>query len=183
MELDPKPDLHNAEAKLRIPEELKPWLMDDWDMVVKQNQLFHLPARKNVDSVLVDYENCERISQNASDEWMRQIKEAVIGIRAYFEVMLGSQLLYKFERPQYAEIIEKYPDVSMSQIYGAPHLLRLFVKSEQMINSTALDEQGLALLLEHLHRFLDYLANNVSVLFNYKEYDFASPEYYRRAFC
>ena len=33
-----------------------------------------------------------------------QMKEVCDGVREYFDAMLGAQLLYKFERPQYADV-------------------------------------------------------------------------------
>ena len=38
------------------------------------------------------------------------ILEVTAGLREYFNVMLGSQLLYKFEREQHADIMKEHPD-------------------------------------------------------------------------
>lgn len=109
------------------------------------------------------------------------VNEVVAGIKEYFNVMLGTQLLYKFERPQYAEILADHPDAPMSQVYGAPHLLRLFVRIGAMLAYTPLDEKSLALLLNYLHDFLKYLAKNSSALFSASDYEVAPPEYHRKA--
>uniref|UniRef100_H3CVZ0 Mortality factor 4-like protein 1 n=1 Tax=Tetraodon nigroviridis TaxID=99883 RepID=H3CVZ0_TETNG len=171
---------NRVEVKVKIPEELKPWLVDDWDLVTRQKQLFHLPAKKSVETVLEDYANYKK-SKGNSDNKEYAVNEVVAGIREYFNVMLGTQLLYKFERPQYAEMLAEHPEMPMSQVYGAPHLLRLFVRIGAMLAYTPLDEKSLALLLSYLEDFLKYLVKHSSALFSATDYEVAPPEYHRKA--
>ncbi|XP_039651716.1 mortality factor 4-like protein 1 isoform X3 [Perca fluviatilis] len=172
---------NRVEVKVKIPEELKPWLVDDWDLITRQKQLFHLPAKKNIETVLEDYANYKKSKANSDNNREFAVNEVVAGIREYFNVMLGTQLLYKFERPQYAEIMAEHPDMPMSQVYGAPHLLRLFVRIGAMLAYTPLDEKSLALLLSYLQDFLKYLVKNSSTLLSATDYEVAPPEYHRKA--
>lgn len=66
------------------------------------------------------------------------MEEVIAGLKLYFNKALGSMLLYKFERQQYADIRKKYPKKEMSDIYGAEHLLRIFGKaSARLLTSFA----------------------------------------------
>uniref|UniRef100_A0A2K6T398 Chromo domain-containing protein n=1 Tax=Saimiri boliviensis boliviensis TaxID=39432 RepID=A0A2K6T398_SAIBB len=149
-------------------------------LIIRQKQLFYLPAKENVDSILEDYANYKK-SHGNTDNKEYAVNEFVAGIKEYLSVMLGTQLLYKFERTQYAEILADHPDASMSQVYGAPHLLRLFVRIGAMLTCTPLDEKSLALLLNYLHDFLKYLAKNSATLFSASDYEVAPPEYRQKA--
>ncbi|XP_037677862.1 mortality factor 4-like protein 2 [Choloepus didactylus] len=171
---------NKMEVKVEIPEELKPWLVEDWDLVTNQKQLFQLPAKKNADAILEEYANCKK-SQGNYDNEEYAVNEVVGGIKEYFNVMLGTQLLYKFEKPQYAEILAAHPDALMSQVYGAPHLLRLFVRIGEMLAYTPFDKKSLVLLYSSLHDFLKYLAKNATTLFTTSDYKVASAEYQCKA--
>ena len=139
----------------------------------------------------------------------------------YFTRLLGMQLLYKFERPQYAVILEQhkgnvfteqiteaqpaaeptegYPtvgynfrkrkkclllqslgflfsslhhfkinpadlslvlDKSVADIYGAEHLLRLFVKIGELLAFTELDNTAIELLQNHIHSLMDFIGGS-----------------------
>ena len=104
--------------KILMPESLRIWLIDDFDFIIQQNKIFRLPSKKSITHILNDYMDF-KIKKKYMDEWdsfddskesenekyVNSMSENVNGLIKYFNSMLGSQLLYKFERLQYAEVI------------------------------------------------------------------------------
>uniref|UniRef100_A0A182QZI4 Chromo domain-containing protein n=1 Tax=Anopheles farauti TaxID=69004 RepID=A0A182QZI4_9DIPT len=162
--------MSKVEVKIKIPDELKVWLVDDWDAISRQNKLLELPAKVTVQEIVDNYVQYKKQSKVTTATKETAVTDIGNGIVEYFNVMLGSQLLYKFERPQYAEIIQGNPGVPMAKIYGSVHLLRLFVKLGPMLAFTSLDEKSIQTSLGHVQDFLKYLVKNSSTLFNMQHY-------------
>lgn len=172
--------LCRVEIKIKIPDELKPWLVDDWDAINRQHKLLDIPAKTTVKDIIDAYIQSKKASKSNTQNKEVAVSDVTSGLISYFDVMLGSQLLYKSERPQYAEILQTHPSTPMSNIYGAFHLLRLFVRLGSMLAFTSLDEKSVQLLMVNLTDFLKYLVKNNATLFTMQQFVNISPEYYRK---
>ncbi|EEF37426.1 protein MRG1 isoform X2 [Ricinus communis] len=147
-------------VKIQIPSTLKKQLVDDWEFVIQQDKLVRLPRSPNVDDILTKY-----LEYRSKKDGMMtdSIGEILKGIRCYFDKALPVMLLYKKERHQYDDAVEN--DASPSTIYGAEHLLRLFVKLPELLAYVNIEEETLARLQQKLLDFLKFLQKNQSTFF------------------
>lgn len=171
--------LSKIEVKIKIPDELKQCLADDWDAITRQHKLLDIPAKITVQDIVDQYINLKKSAKSTNACKELAISDVLNGVIEYFNVMLGSQLLYKFERPQYAEILQQYSDTPLSKLYGSFHLLRLFVKLGSMLGYSALDEKSMQMLLVHLHDFLKFMVKNSATFFSMSSFVNVTPEYHR----
>ncbi|GMS91737.1 hypothetical protein PENTCL1PPCAC_13912, partial [Pristionchus entomophagus] len=183
-----------------IPEKLKALMLDDNDLIKRQSKLAKLPAQYTVDMIikayaddlagdhnmagndqmLVDYGNG---GGKQKDEVMHKhdMVRSSKGVLDYFNVLLGSQLLYSSERAQYREFCQnpaagapgvkvdkkKTPEledltITPSSIYGLPHLVRLFVRIGPLLGQGAFGDQALVLIFKHMHDLLVFLSKNAA---------------------
>ncbi|KAI1816427.1 MRG-domain-containing protein [Poronia punctata] len=173
--------------KLIIPDVLKAFLVDDWENVTKNMQLVPLPHPKPVTKILEDYTAYEMPKRPVDSSHGDILEETLAGLKEYFDKSLGRILLYKFERPQYAEVHKKCnsadPDFqgkAASDIYGAEHLCRLIVSLPELIAQTNMDQQSVNRLREEIVKFSTWLSKHAEDYF-VSSYETPSTDYSDKA--
>ncbi|KAG1750642.1 MRG-domain-containing protein [Suillus paluster] len=194
------------EMKLNVPEVLKVLLVDDWEAITKNSQLVTVPRSPTVVDILQEFkdyvmglgkntasaplssiptsDSCAILSSSLREPEL-VLPTIISGLQVYFDRSLGANLLYRFERPQYAEMRKQYvtgPKVlvglekDMSSIYGAEHLLRMLVSLPQMVASSTMDAESVGLVRDYVNELLTFMVNERSRLF-LTEYESSSLQY------
>ena len=106
-------------------------------------QLVPLPRDPTAASILASFLESKEEKGTSTPLQLRRFQELMEGIRMYFDRALPLILLYRHEREQYeaikAQCIDK--DFKPSEVYGAEHLLRLFVRLPHLLAQTAMNPQ------------------------------------------
>lgn len=156
----------SAEPDIDFPQALKERLVFDHMQVNQQKSLTLLPSAMSVAAVLERFQEIK-----ASDSSFPYQKEIVDGLQAYFDQALSRLLLYRFERPQYAELYKRDPDLPASKVYGCDHLLRLLAKMPELLSVAAVAEDTRDAVFLHVNELLKFIEVNAN--------DFLLPTYAR----
>jgi len=149
--------------QLRLPHGAKLKLIEDWEHISRERKLVPLPRTPPISTILEEFLAAK--ARRTSHE--RLYGEVCDGVRAYFNQALPSILLYKFEKKQHRELKEKSGGGSAEpvSIYGAEHLLRLFVKMPELLARCAIPREHVTVLISKLSELLKFLMNNKAKYF------------------
>ncbi|CAH0492996.1 unnamed protein product [Peronospora farinosa] len=174
------------QINLHMPFSLKKQLVQDWKNVTQTPpKLVPLPRKPSVSQIIKTY--LEFKKSKVRDGEANEVKEykniqgIMEGVQSYFDRALSSILLYRIERRQYQELGQKQMDgVPLSQIYGAEHLLRLFVRLPILLASSNISSRELLQIQARLNDFLKFMQKNSAVWF-VTDYETASDKYVEQA--
>lgn len=171
----------DKEIKIKIPDELKNWLVDD-DNNIKNKKLTTLPAGTTISTILKDFVSHKKTSTKAPSDKEVVLNELTLGIRDYFNVMLGSHLLYKFERLQYQNLLKEHgKDADLTAHYGVIHLVRLFTRIGKPLANTTLDSQSIQTIANYIQDLLKFISKQTNLFDLDDNYTIAPPDYIKNA--
>ncbi|KAF1317034.1 Chromatin modification-related protein eaf3, partial [Globisporangium splendens] len=173
------------QISIQMPFSLKKQLVEDWRHITQEPyRLVSLPRKPTVSQIIKNYLEFKKSKLKAGDEAdekeYKNLEGIMEGIQSYFDRALGSILLYRMERKQYHEIKQKNEDVPVSEIYGAEHLIRLFVRLPILLGGANLPPRELASIQSRLNDFLKYIQKNAAAWFS-PEYELATEKYVDQA--
>lgn len=147
-------------VNIQIPLTLKKQLVDDFEFITHLGKLVKLPRTPNVNDIFKTYFDY-RLKKSGSIA--DSVEEIMKGLSCYFDKALPVMLLYNNERQQYQEACPN--DIAPSAIYGAEHLLRLFVKLPELLFHANIEGDTLIELQAQILDFLRFLRKNQRAFF------------------
>ncbi|KAL9654148.1 hypothetical protein ABK040_016494 [Willaertia magna] len=149
---------------LTLPQKFKDDLIKDYKQIVKEEKLYKLPMKENIQTIINNYK--QTLQEQSSDEEEIEMTQFVLrGIIDYFDSCCVKLLLYKIEQKQVEEIQKtKLKSKKPSELYGYAHLLRFFTKFPTLLaEGSKVEEMTLR------KTTVAYIQQKVEGLYNYLE--------------
>ncbi|KAI9297395.1 MRG-domain-containing protein, partial [Neoconidiobolus thromboides FSU 785] len=148
----PSPPVPKIKIELDIPDPLKLFLVDQWDCITRGQKLVPLPRKPSVRQILDSYRVYAIEKSKKENLFKNIINEIIDGLALYFVKTVGSFLLYRFERAQHKDPSRN--DFDLLDIYGAEHLIRLFVHLPFLLSHAEIEVNGLKMIQIQLNQLL-----------------------------
>ena len=174
--LDPS-EQEEAEIRVELSASLKRELITQWERVTLQGELLSLPRSVTAAEVLRRFE-ADAKKKARSAEQAALAAACAAGLKAYFDGALYSSLLYAEERAQAEAALVSHKNTKKrepSEVYGAEHLLRLFVKLPELVPLRDMDAAAAKAVQAKLTEFVRWMQRNASAHFVSGEYVDARP--------
>lgn len=163
------------EIKLKIPGQIKKYLITDWENITRTKLVTKSPASHTITKIFTEYLE----SKTKNKENHEVTHEVLEGLKEYFNKSLGALLLYRFERPQYTDLQKEMEASQPCNLYGAVHLSRLFVKLPELLSHTKMNTADKTLLQSKLGDLMKWLAKKPQ-FFEGDEYQTTDRDYHLR---
>ncbi|CAD5116125.1 DgyrCDS5049 [Dimorphilus gyrociliatus] len=141
---------------INIPDQLFNYTTSTYREIRKDHKVFNFPLSHTISEIFTDYlTQSELYTKN--ERLQNGLRKQVSICQCLFNVILGKELLTVVERPQYARLLKENPGIPLTDIFGAPHLVRLLFyinRTFSLIGEVNSKREGFYLLLTDLGNFL-----------------------------
>eukprot|EP00102_Acyrthosiphon_pisum_P011713 XP_008180539.2 PREDICTED: uncharacterized protein LOC100569482 [Acyrthosiphon pisum] len=157
---------------IKTPMNMKESRLLDQRLMKTNLYLLKVPAALTVDQIINDFRRKANLSEE-SDLSFDLVFTA-------FNHAVPAWCLYYIEKIQYNEIIKKYPNRQLSELYGLAHLFRFIMCLPRLYQRMKPDFTEFNVrVTELMNGLMDYLVEENLRVDNENDYEHVMPEYYQ----
>ena len=181
---EPSEQEETPSLRLELSASLKRELITGWERITREGKLLSLPRSVTAAEVLRRFEEDAKAKARSAEQ-AALASECAAGLKAYFDGALRASLLYAEERAQAEAVLaggerfdaggDEGKKMEPSAVYGAEHLLRLFVKLPELLPLRDMDAAAAKAVQAKLTEFVRWMQRNASAHFVSGEYVDARP--------
>ena len=171
---EPSEQEETPSLRLELSASLKRELITGWERITREGKLLSLPRSVTAAEVLRRFEEDAKAKARSAEQ-AALASECAAGLKAYFDGALRASLLYAEERAQAEAVLaggerfdaggDEGKKMEPSAVYGAEHLLRLFVKLPELLPLRDMDAAAAKAVQAKLAEVLRWMQRNAAAHF------------------